>query len=393
VPARSGLRRSNPRSPLPAIRIAGICAAIFFLAVGLPDFASAQRVKLDYVTLEDRGDDILDDMYDALGKKCITKQEWAEFDQRVSRWLDQFNNLVRYDDELSTVVVDHEDPPDADATNPFRGLRYKKPDPFPIRGKPLTGFDILTKIKVGLLRDLEALRIKLEECDHPKTGYRGGGYFGIELAKTSARERKTETPLGSDDPTFRATDSGDPLGLGIVAGYNFRPWNSNIVVGPFASFDYLRQTINHNFAGGQFLGSTTKWFGNAGVKAGVVTAPGLYLYGLAGAAFVNHDLNVNFATAASSNVTTPGVTLGLGAEYQPPSWQLSGHPVSLFAQYQHTWWDNANFNRPASSPAFNYAFQREDDTVKFGVNFYFGAAAPAPPPAAPAYPVKAPASR
>jgi hypothetical protein len=42
---------------------------------------------------------------------------------------------------------------------------------------------------------------------------------------------------------------------------------------------------------------------------------------------------------------------------------------------------------PASSPAFNYAFRREDDTIKPGVNFYFG---PAPVPAAPAYPVKAP---
>jgi hypothetical protein len=68
-------------------------------------------------------------------------------------------------------------------------------------------------------------------------------------------------------------------------------------------------------------------------------------------------------------------------------WQLAGNPVSLFGQYQHTWWSNANFNTPASSPAFNYAFRREDDTIKLGVNFYFGAA---PAPASPVYPVKAP---
>jgi opacity protein-like surface antigen len=218
-----------------------------------------------------------------------------------------------------------------------------------------------------------------------------GPVIGLSLAETFGRVKSTEFVALSNEPIHVFTDSGDPLGVGIVGGYNFKPWNNNIVVGPFASFDYLRQTINHDFAGNQFLGTTTHWFVNAGVKAGFMTTSSFYLYGLAGAAFVNHDLNVNFATAASSNVTTPGVTLGLGAEYQPPSWQLSGHPVSLFAQYQHTWWDNANFNRPASSPAFNYAFQREDDTVKFGVNFYFGAAA-APPPA-PAYPVKAPASR
>jgi hypothetical protein len=72
-------------------------------------------------------------------------------------------------------------------------------------------------------------------------------------------------------------------------------------------------------------------------------------------------------------------------------------PVSVFAQYQHTWWGNANFNRPASSPFFNYAFRRDDDTLKLGVNFHFGAptaaalGVPAAPRTAPAYPVKAPA--
>ena len=156
----------------------------------------------------------------------------------------------------------------------------------------------------------------------------------------------------------------------------------------FASFDYLNQTINHNFAGGQFLGTTTHWFVNAGVKAGFMTTSSFYLYGLAGAALLNHDLNVNFATAARSNVTTPGFTLGLGGEYHPSSWQIAGHPISLFGQYQHTWWSDANFNTPTSSPAFNYAFRREDDTIKLGVNFYF-AAAPAAA-ASPAYPVKAP---
>jgi hypothetical protein len=54
---------------------------------------------------------------------------------------------------------------------------------------------------------------------------------------------------------------------------------------------------------------------NSGVKTGVVTAPGFYLHGLAGAAFLNHDLNVNLATIAQSNVTTPGFTAGIGGEY------------------------------------------------------------------------------
>lgn len=240
-----------------------------------------------------------------------------------------------------------------------------------------------------ILREYETELKEIEKCP-PKgqTMVPGlGGYLGGELVKNTGRVRTTERFAANDLITNEFNDSGDPLGVGVIVGYNFRPFNNSIVIGPFASFDYLNQTINHNFAGGQFLGTTTHWFINAGVKAGFVTAPGIYLYGLAGAAWLNHDLNVNFATAAQSNVTTPGVTVGLGGEYHLSSWRIAGHPVSVFAQYQHTWWDNANFNRPASSPAFNYAFRREDDTIKFGVNFYFGAA---PSPAAPAYPAKAP---
>ena len=101
-----------------------------------------------------------------------------------------------------------------------------------------------------------------------------------------------------------------------------------------------------------------------------MTSPGISVYGLAGAAWLNQDLNVNFATAASRNTTTPGFTLGLGGEYQPTSWRLFGNPVSVFLQYQHTWWSTANFNTPTSSPFFNYAFKREDDTFKLGVNVY-----------------------
>jgi hypothetical protein len=224
----------------------------------------------------------------------------------------------------------------------------------------------------------ERARLEIEKAECEKkcfggTGYLGGWYLGGELAETFGREHKTERPVGSDVTTFESTESGDPPGLGIVVGYNFVPWNSRIVVGPFASFDWLRQTINHNFAGGRLLGSTTQLFINTGVKAGVAMQGGLYLYGLAGAAFLNHDLNVNFATAASSNVTTPGFTAGFGAEYHPHGLRIAGQAVSLFAQYQHTWWDTANFNQPSSSPAFNYAFKREDDTVRFGVLFHLDA--------------------
>jgi len=209
-----------------------------------------------------------------------------------------------------------------------------------------------------------------EQQERLEIGCFDGPSFGIEIMRNFGRVRTTETFGATGQTTFQSTDSGDPFGVGIVAGYNFRPWNNNIVLGPFASFDFLNQTINHTFAGGQFLGTTTHWIATVGAKGGYVVTPSLYLYGLAGASWLNHDLNVNFATAASSKVTTPGFTLGLGGEYQPSSWRLFGNPVSVFLQYQHTWWGTANFNTPSSSPLFNYAFKREDDTMRLGVNIH-----------------------
>jgi hypothetical protein len=205
-----------------------------------------------------------------------------------------------------------------------------------------------------------------------------GSYFSLLMLKPTGWQQITERDKISGLITNQFFDSNDPLGFGLAAGYNFAPWNNNIVVGPFASIDWYKLSVNHTFSGGTFLGTTSHWVATAGVKAGVVTAQHLYIYGLAGAAWLNQDLNVNFATAASQNTTAPGFTLGLGGEYHPTSWSLFGKPVSVFAQYQHTWWSTANFNTPTSSPGFNYAFKREDDTIKLGLNIYLSA--PTPPP-------------
>jgi len=52
-----------------------------------------------------------------------------------------------------------------------------------------------------------------------------------------------------------------------------------------------------------------------------------------------------------------------------PTYQRGiGRCTCLFAQYQHTWYANANFNTPTPAlPPFNYAFSRHDDMLKFGV--------------------------
>jgi hypothetical protein len=127
--------------------------------------------------------------------------------------------------------------------------------------------------------------------------------------------------------------------------------------------------------------------GTGGVKIGP-RFDAFWLYGIAGVSVLNETLNVNFIPVASSQSTwVAGGTLGVGGAWQPSFLQGFGRPVSLFLEYQHTWWQSENFNTPAASPFFNYNFRREDDVVKFGFIVSLGAP---PPVGAPSYPVKAP---
>ncbi len=207
---------------------------------------------------------------------------------------------------------------------------------------------------------------KVSSASSAWTGY----YIGGELAKNSWRNRSTETLAATGTITNQFTDSGDPLGGGITGGFNFK--NGNLVFGPFASIDLLHQTMNHNFGGGNFLGTTTHRIVTAGAKLGIETMPGLLVYGIGGVSWLNEDMNINFGgPVTSQNTTVRGFTLGPGIEFQPAALQKAGMPVSVFAQYQHTWWQDANLNNPVASPGFNYAFHHTDDTIRFGVNIYF----------------------
>lgn len=223
----------------------------------------------------------------------------------------------------------------------------------------------------------------LVPCPPPQTAISTGLYIGGELAKSWGHVRSTERLAATDVVTNQFSDSADPFGGGIIVGYTFAPWANNIVASAFASFDFLHAPVNHTFPGGSFLGSTANFMGTAGVKIGprldMGQGFGLWLYGIAGVSVLNETLNVNFIPVASSqSAWVAGATVGAGAAWQPGFLQGFGRPVSLFVEYQHTWWQDATFNAPAASPAFNYTFRREDDVVKFG--FTVSLNAPPPPP-------------
>jgi hypothetical protein len=214
-------------------------------------------------------------------------------------------------------------------------------------------------------------------------------YLGLNLIKTTGDGKSTETQAFLP---FQVTgdfhDRKDPVGVGFLIGYKFSPWANNIVVSPFAQFDYLNAAVNHTFPNGSFLGTTANFTVTGGVKVGPMVAPGVWLYGIAGVSVLNETLNINFIPVSSSRSTTvPGATVGFGGAFSPSFLQGFALPVSLFLEYQHTWWQDAQFNMPAASPFFNYNFRRQDDTFRFG----FLVSLDAPPPApAPSYPVKAP---
>ena len=54
--------------------------------------------------------------------------------------------------------------------------------------------------------------------------------------------------------------------------------------------------------------------------------------------------------------------------------------MSLFVEYQHTWWSDATFGMPAAAPLFNFNFARQENFIKFGVTVGFGGPPPAAPP-------------
>ncbi len=210
-----------------------------------------------------------------------------------------------------------------------------------------------------------------------------GLYLGGELVKNWGWVRSTERLAATDVITNQFSDRADSVGGGFLIGYKFAPWANSVVFSPFASFDFISAPVNHTFPGGSYLGTTANFMGTGGVKIGPQFGNGLWLYGIAGVSVLNETLNINFIPVSSSQSSwVAGGTVGVGGAWKPTFLQGFGHPVSLFAEYQHTWWQEANFNTPAASPFFNYNFHREDDVLKVGFTVDINA-----PPLAPSAPM------
>ncbi len=171
----------------------------------------------------------------------------------------------------------------------------------------------------------------------------------------------------TDVVTNRFSDSSQAIGFGFSGGYLIAPWSTNILVGASASLGVLNQDTSHTFPGGFFLGQTSGVIGSLNAQLGFVGAPGFLIYGEAGPAFAKLDQKLNFSGPVTSvDKWATGVNVGIGAAYQPPDWQVAGHPVAIFGQINRIILTDTTFDNPGS-PGFTYRNHNDITEVKLGV--------------------------
>jgi hypothetical protein len=248
----------------------------------------------------------------------------------------------------------------------LKDLLVDRPTPTPYTTEIVPGTDtILVHPVHGPVR----WKIIPVPCPPPETNYTGlSGSFNT--LKYSGLLQWAERLASTGEKTNSGSAKGDPLGIGLSLGYGFRPFNNSIVVQPFVAADFPNIKVNQTFPSGSYLGTRSNYDVIAGVKFGP-TISNVWLYGIAGGGFLNEKLTINFIPLSSSTTTTVGGgALGVGAAIMPEFMQRLGRPISLHAEYQHEWWGQARYNAPAASPTFNYTFNRQDNTFKFGFSVY-----------------------
>jgi hypothetical protein len=156
-----------------------------------------------------------------------------------------------------------------------------------------------------------------------------------------------------------------------------------LVASPFIQIEDPNTSARFGFPGGSFIGVESNFEVTGGIKIGprfVGPAGGTFsVYGLVGLSEESAKYTVNFVPISSSETKfIPGLTAGFGVAFAPAGFRLFGMPATLSLEYQHTFWQTAHFNMPASSPSFNYAFPREDDKVLAGLHVAIANWSPVP---------------
>jgi hypothetical protein len=195
--------------------------------------------------------------------------------------------------------------------------------------------------------------------------------LGAQVSGFAPTLNWTEMLAATGMITDRNTVLGNPgAGVGVTAAFAAAVATpiGGVIVDPFVSFDYFNHTVEQPLGGSAFLATKSNYQGTAGVKIGPPVGATGWVYGIAGASFLNETLTVaNFVSESSSrNTTVPGLTLGIGGAIQVPALSSFGHPVAISVEYEHTLWGTAHFNMPEAWVLSNYAFRRDDDVLMLG---------------------------
>jgi hypothetical protein len=237
-------------------------------------------------------------------------------------------------------------------------------------------------------------------------GFPGGTSWGVAfvgggVALTRSEVNWTETSRLTGMQTFQATDTGSgaagriELGAWIrTAGFTLSPRNGieqtridgpRLVIGAKAQIDFGRSLVSHPFPGGSVIESDQNFMVSILGMAGISPAPGVAFYGLAGPSIGQQWLHIFLGGPDTREYrTATGFTAGFGA--QVPT-GISG--LSISAEYQHTFMAKTHEDAPAASPASNYAFLRDSDTLSVTARFKLGGPPKSYRVETP-YPVKAP---
>ncbi len=205
-----------------------------------------------------------------------------------------------------------------------------------------------------------------------------GGFVGAQVVGSWSDVHTTEFSRLTGLETNSFTDDGHGFGGGINGGYNWAPWNDDVIVGVVFDANFLNDRAPHVFAGGTFITSTVDFTASAQARVGRLVTPTTLLYVQTGVSVANQRLQINFGgEPTDESQLTPGYTAGFGGEFMLPGILPSN--MTLFANYQHTWWGAAELDAPAASPLSNFTWSRQSDVIEAGLRFRFDSAPPAVP--------------
>jgi outer membrane immunogenic protein len=193
-----------------------------------------------------------------------------------------------------------------------------------------------------------------------------GPFVGAELLGSLDSVDTTETTAATGAVFHKFTSSGGGIGGGGDLGYNWQLPESQFVFGALASFDGLSN------GAGRVFHTNDDYAGLVEARAGYLLNPVLLWYGETGLALAQENVTASLGgPVTSQSRTATGYALGTGLEWALPVQTLAVAGVSLFADYQHIWWDSGTMTMPAAAPNLDFRWQRESNIVRLGVRLHF----------------------